>query len=344
MLLLSASGLVTPAGRRAWRGFACGWAAGAVLQLAWLCVFGSIAGYLAFHVITNQLYYARYIRFTPAEFFGSFLPSLNPDRRVHQIGLACLYAGVGVLIADGWRSRAAGWAGPVSRAFGIGGIVLLNARGSAGFPDGAFLVASIGLAALCLPPALASDVTSLGSLRTPGQAGIARFAGRHLPRWLPVAIIATGVIGAEAVARGATWSHKRILAVEPFHYAVSPLPDFVEIRRIVRPGERMLALVYSPPVYLWADRLPMRKYHEYLPWEADYARHPWFGQDRDLCVDLARDPPPLVYFDNWTVWDKYEPRAFMPCVIAILAERYERDPGFPLLYVRRDRGNLLRPR
>lgn len=81
----------------------------------------------------------------------------------------------------------------------------------------------------------------------------------------------------------------------------------------------------------------MKKYHEYLPWEADYARHPWFGYERDLCVDLPANLPPVIYFDDYRVWGRWSAADYMPCVLKILARDYQRDPVEKSVYIRRDR-------
>ncbi|KXV10012.1 hypothetical protein AD931_01950 [Gluconobacter oxydans] len=98
-----------------------------------------------------------------------------------------------------------------------------------------------------------------------------------------------------------------------------------------------MVIPYNPDVYIYAGRLSMKKYHEYLPWEADYARHPWGGYERDLCHDLPQDLPPVIYFDDYHVWGRWAPADFMPCVLKVLAQDYQRDPVEKSVYIRRDR-------
>ena len=109
------------------------------------------------------------------------------------------------------------------------------------------------------------------------------------------------------------------------------------IQKYSTPQERILVIPYNPDVYIYAGRLSMKKYHEYLPWEADYARHPWFGYERDLCVDLPNDRPPVIYFDDYRVWGRWSAADYMPCVLKILARDYQRDPVEKSVYIRRDR-------
>jgi hypothetical protein len=109
------------------------------------------------------------------------------------------------------------------------------------------------------------------------------------------------------------------------------------LRRATKPDERFLALPFDPDLYFEAGRLPMRGYYDYLPWNADYAKSPWFGQTNDLCVDLQRDPPPVLFYNGWVVWDRYDPRNYMPCVLGVIAKLYVPAPATPDFFVRRDR-------
>ena len=94
-----------------------------------------------------------------------------------------------------------------------------------------------------------------------------------------------------------------------WHLTQDDTVDFARtIRTYTQPNERILAVPYSPDVYLLAHRLPIKKYHAYLPWEADYAAHPWHEYNRDLCVDLPKDKPPAIYFDSWVIWGVHDPK------------------------------------
>ncbi len=80
----------------------------------------------------------------------------------------------------------------------------------------------------------------------------------------------------------------------------------------------------------------MDKSTAYLPWDADYAKAPWFDRDRDLCIDMTKSPPKLVYFDDWIVWGRWHMADYAPCFIQILHDKYQRQKDFPDLYLRRD--------
>ena len=99
----------------------------------------------------------------------------------------------------------------------------------------------------------------------------------------------------------------------------------------------MLVLPFQPPIYQIAGRLPVSGYYDYLPWDADYAKNPWFGLKRDLCVDLPKLNPPVIVYNAWIVWGRYDPEHYMPCVLRYLRENYVPAPGADTFYVRRDR-------
>ena len=309
--------------RRAALWLAAGGTTATIIVLLWLARFGSITGYIAYHIVANQRDYAPYMAPMLTEFLFSFVPQTAPFSRGHMVGLFCFLAALAIAIAQALADPLAPGRRATVVLLGFAGLALLNVRGGLGFVDGAFLVAAITAVSLVLPPALASLPT------------------RAAPALLAPSILAVGLLAAELFVRGAAISRSQVLASWPFHYLPDSQPISQEVRRIVGPNERFLALVYTPGFFLSSGRLPMAKYHEYLPWEAEYARHPWGGHVRDLCVDFSQTLPPLVSFDNWTVWDKYPPSKFMSCVLRTLAESYQRDIRFPSLYVRRDRAAAL---
>ena len=300
--------------------------AGSAAVLIWLAVFGDVVGFAVFHIVGNQVYYAHYLWFAWTNFVRSFYPPVGPATLVHLMAVACFALALGIYLAAVARWSRAGVASAAGVLVGFGGIALLNARGSAIFQDGTFLMAAIGAACLAVPYALGRLELSRGLAWAWAATGL-----------VGLVIMGAELTGRDAVATPSGYTRAQIVAVPPYHYGVEDNAVMDEIRRVVRPDERILVLVYDPIVPLSAGRLPMLKYHEYLPWEADYAKAPWFGRDRDLCVDLERAPPPLVYFDDWKVWGVYAPETFVPCLLPILATMYQREARFPTLYVRRDR-------
>lgn len=328
LLLAAGPMLAMSPDRRRLRSCAAAWGVGFVAAgvpvLAWLLLHGDLVGYVVFHFLSMQANYARYAPITLAGLFSSLVPSTAPNALVHALALAAMVAGVvsavGLLAGRGVTiTRMAGLAVLVV------GVVLLDARGLVLFQDGAFVMAATALGALPLG-------ALLGMVET--EAGPA----------LGLTILVGGLLGlVEHTARQATntpWGMTRteVLAFRGYDMNVDrKTPILRTLRAALRPGERMMALVYSPTIFLNAGVLPVRGFHEYLPWEADYARHPIAGRSRDLCVTLAADPPPVIWYDAWVVEGRWPPPSFIPCLTRVLADHYAADASNGQLFIRTDR-------
>lgn len=303
--------------------------AGACLALAaatlWLALYANLLGYLAFHFIRAQIYFGPYLNFSPLHPFAVLIPGHGRGEVVQTMGIVAAGLAVlmlfGPLLARRWRLL-----GPALAA--MLALILTNPRGSPIFQNATFVVLAFGWLALAmarLPRALCLPV---------GRLEPARVA--------TVAACVLGAIAAEAAARHATSSPHGLTRSEwevsqPHALGLSQGPWAVALRRATKPDERFLALPFDPDLYFEAGRLPMRGYYDYLPWNADYAKSPWFGQTNDLCVDLQRDPPPVLFYNGWVVWDRYDPRNYMPCVLGVIAKLYVPAPATPDFFVRRDR-------
>jgi predicted methyltransferase len=303
-----------------------GAAAGAALILLYLLRFGDIGGYLAFHVAESQADYARYINFSVDTFWRSLIPTARPDGVIQTLAVLCtVLAFAGLLILDARRS-AGRQRHRLAIALCVAGILLLNARGTMIFQDGSFLFAAIALLSITAARVLAS-----------------------LPRWadIPGSLAAALLLaGFHAAAHAALYTP---YGLDPASMAALPrwplparsdAPVFARVRALVGPQEPILALTYQPSFYLLADRRPMDGFYTYFPWDADYARSPWFGIRRDLCAALTTRPPPLIVLDQVPIWG-HRPIDYMPCLFAALRRDYVRDgaldTGIGQIYVRRDR-------
>jgi hypothetical protein len=309
---------------RALRALAAGAVAGGLLVLLHLLWFGDLRGYLAFHVAESQVDYARYIGFSLRVFGRSLIPSLRPDDIVQSLAVVCTAASfAGFLALDvaqpaGRRRHAGGI------ALGVLGVLLLNARGMSIFQDGSFVIAAIVLLAIAVARLLA---------RLRWQAEI-----------LGSACVALLIVAFHAAARPALYTPFGFDRAKMAGFPRWPLPSpadapvFARVRALVGPGERILALTYQPSFYLHAGRDPMDGFYTYFPWDADYAKSPWFGMQRDLCTTLTAVPPPLIVFDQSPLWG-HKPEDYMPCLFAALQRNYVRDSaidtGAEQIYVRR---------
>ncbi|MFS8367325.1 hypothetical protein ACJRO0_07500 [Acetobacter oryzifermentans] len=281
-----------------------------LVMTLWLAVYGDIGGMIAFHIIANQRWYAHYIPFGMDAFLHGMALSFAPDRIIETLAVITIGFGSFLLV---WKSTY-----KVCALLAICGLMTLQIRGMDGFQNGAFLMAAFGLASLMATACLKNRPNILSFLAF-GSIGGIFFSSQH----------------ALSSPWGQTLAQRR--ATE-WHLTQDDSVDFAKtIRAYTRPDERILAVPYNPDAYLLAHRLPIKKYHAYLPWEADYAAHPWHGYDRDLCTDLPKDKPPAIYFDSWVIWGVHDPKKFMPCVVDILRTDYTQVPAGSSVYIRNDR-------
>ena len=304
------------------RPLALGVAAAGFLMAAWLLRFADLRGYLVFHFIHALADFGPYLTFGVVPSLTVLLLPARPETLAQIMGVAAGVMGFSALIAAG---GAKGWRlAPL--LLGLAGVIATNGRGSFGFQDAAFIVVAFGI----LATALAQLPRRTGRLRLP-RSRLAWIAG-----------LALLICGAEFVARHAVssphgYTRRALRDVTPGTLAQSDEAWARKVRRVTDPSERILAVPFWPDMYMRAGRLPIERYMYYLPWDADYARHPVLGLDRDLCADVARDPPPVIYDNNWIVWNKYDPRRYAACLSPILAKLYRPMPGEAYFYVRADR-------
>jgi hypothetical protein len=327
LFLASAAWAMARGGQwRAMRVLAGGVCAAAALTLCWLFRYADFRGYLVFHFIHAIVDFGPYTTYGTLAALHALRLAAAPDAIVQSLAVAAGGLGFAAFLVTGWGC------GMVPLSLGLAGVIAANGRGSAGFQNGAFVLLAFGVCALALPP-------------LPRRAGLALSPAVNIGG---VAAAALLIAGAELAARQARGSPQGFLRSDlrdlpPATLARSDAPWAVKIRQVTAPGEPILVVPFQPDIYFQAGRPPMRRYVYYLPLDADYARHPWLGITRDLCADVARDPPPVIYDNFWVVWDRYDPRQYMACLTPILARMYRPMPGELKLYVRADRLSRLRP-
>ncbi len=277
----------------------------------WMAIYGDLGGMIAYHFIANQFYYSSYINVGPGSLIVSLVPSFHPDTTIQSLAVICFLVGSAIMFTISRHRFAA--------LLLVGALLMMQVRGAFGFQDGTFVMGALTLCVLTMMRVLQSH--------------------DRLAPTVAVAFCGLYVIGARHAVSSPYGTNRQQQHQMGFH----PLREntdvgFVKaIQKYSRPDERILVIPYNPDVYIYAGRLSMKKYHEYLPWEADYARHPWGGYERDLCHDLPRDLPPVIYFDDYHVWGRWAPADYMSCVLKVLAQEYQRDPVERSVYIRRDR-------
>jgi hypothetical protein len=300
-----------------------------VLMLAWMVRYADFRGFLAFSIIHAIVDFGPYLHLHPASVLTILWQPRRPDNVAQAIGeIASLAALLAFAISLAVTMRS--WRTIPPLALGVAGLIMTNPRASAGFQNGGFMIAAFGLAALAL--------AALPRHLRPAAGPATRVA------W--IAGMAVCIAGVEAAARQASTSphgyfRKQLKHVPPASLAQSDAPWAEKVRLAADPGEPMLVVPFEPNRYLLAGRPPMNRYVYYLPWDADYTRHPWLGIQHDLCADVQRNPPPVIYDNGWTVWAEYDPAKYMACLTPILAKYYRPMPGEPHFYVRADRAARL---
>ena len=328
VVLLSISVVLASPTRKATVALLAGGLAAGLAVLIWLAVFGDIAGYIVFHVLINQFVFSKYIPFGFHWFLSSLLPSMQPIALVHSMALLNWTMALVLMLALN-RARPAEardmlW--PI--VVGFAGLLALCARGGTLFQDGSFVVCTIVAVAVVVPVAwghghamqrlMPRDAWHVaGTCLLGGWIAIAELSMRH--------------------ALASPWEITRAqMILQPrFNLGQTDEPVFAKIRTLTHADERILAVPFSPGVYLAAGRMPMDGFSYYLPWDAEYAKHPWLGVTHDLCAGMAKTTPKLIFFDDWFVWNRFAMADYPPCFARILASDYRRQADFPVLYLRR---------
>jgi hypothetical protein len=305
--------------------FAAGAILAATLVLGWLALFGDVGGFFVYSFVFNQRIYGRFIGFDWTLPLESVAPRLAPELAVRAFSVVAAALGLGAIAWRGARGRGGGYR-LVALAILAAGILMLNPRGGFGFAANALVVASIGVAAL-----------GAGAL----AEGAAARAARARP--LFAAAVATCLVaGSEAVSWAAVSSapnfHRREELTRQraiFKWPRAPREDL--IRSMADPSERIHALIYRPHLYIEAGRLPAAAQYYFLPWQAEYERDPVAGYELDLCRDLRDAAPPVVFFDDWLVWERYRFAEYAPCIARLIEERYTPVAQDPQVRIRNDR-------
>jgi hypothetical protein len=98
-------------------------------------------------------------------------------------------------------------------------------------------------------------------------------------------------------------------------------PVYEFVKSITRKQNDLLVVNYGALIYLKSDRLPASGNVFYLPWQAEYDRSPIGKYRMDICGDIVRHRPAVIWLLNRRVvgrsLDEYE-----PCVLSLITGRY----------------------
>lgn len=323
-LLPIAAVLAVPAGARLRLAIAYaagGFGATALLAL-WMAFHADFAGYFVYHVWYNQTVYAGAVGYSPLAPLYAIVPrETNPQRLIHLFALAALYAAIALVILGRWPSlrRRLAWSTALA-ALSLG-LAFFNPRGQGGFHAATFLVGALALLAV-----VSGRLTAASAPRALRRTGLALLAG------------CAGFLALVHARALSTPDELPLGEMARLRTALKASDDrqFRLVRALLRPHERMLAVVYAPAIYIKADRLPVSGQFYYLPVQARYAAQPVRGFHIDLCRDVRERRPKVVFYLDRVGNGRYGFAGYAPCVHAELAAHYVPLPWAPEYLVRRD--------
>jgi hypothetical protein len=283
--------------------------------------------------------YSKFISFSMTDILNNLKVSLNTDDIIHSSSVALMAMWISALF---WLTQSSRSNAPKRDAvikisgicFTALAVLLTNPRGTRAFHDSPFVLTNIALFALA------------------GGVILQRIYDRHT-----LAAAATAMALVLGAAAPAIWLEK---CTECFpidgaidrdisHYAAEIKRDESDIYRYIRSITRkegdLLALVLNPIIYIKAERLPASGHHFYLPWQAAYSRNPIQGYRIDICDDIKRNNPAVVWLFNLRVWERYTLQNYEPCVIRAINDGYTPLAFDSPWYIRNDvlRNSHVRP-
>ena len=290
----------------------------ALPMIGWMSLHASFKGYLAYHFYLNQVVYGRMVGFSALSFLHALELDFAPGGRAHAYAIVLGGLGLVALAARGTLAVALGLL-PAA-----GALLMLNFKGSADFPDAAQMISCFAIFAIGVPVLLAR-LAPFSSARLLGLSLMALLAG-------------------EFVARTALMSPYTTPRAQAFQRIIGPMPNdplYGEVRRLVPPGETMLAMPFWPGAYINAERLPASGQYYYIPFQAEYDRAPVLGAAIDFCGDIERNKPKAIVMLGAKPGSSGDLLTYKPCFGEILKRDYRGKPEFglfedqPVLYQRR---------
>jgi hypothetical protein len=286
---------------------------------AWIVTFADIKGYFVYHFYFNQFVDSKFfqldessnnIGFSPTDVLRTLRPSLSPDKLIHSMALVLFVYWVCALGARRTNmsrvARVLRYTAVVCLAIGT---VYTDVLGRPAYADSGFVLVNVGLAII-----------------------IAAVSGESVSKPSAARMFAYTLLGTLSIS---TLAFITSQWADPwFGVAKADLPNYVGtmkpaqggiydfVRAITKPEGDFLALNYFPNVYLKLNRLPASGNLYYLPWQAEYNRHPQLGYKIDTCADIVSRQPAVIWLFNWRVWNEYSLEEYEPCLLKLIIERY----------------------
>jgi hypothetical protein len=297
-----------------WSPFVLGASLASFLVTAWLLKFGDIEGFLIYHFYFNQKVYASFIGFSLLDVLRNLTLSLQPGTIIHTFSLTMLGSWLAIFAFLG-RSGSPRTV-PASYLLGLAlaaiATLFSNPRGYLiAVVDCPFVAVNACVFSVALAVVLERGVSVPASSRWLATLAVGLAIGAILLS-LSIGRYATSWIGGH---RRDMINYASIMSVED-----SALYDF--IRSITKEHADFLAINGTTSLYVKAGRTPASGNFFYTPWQASYGKAPIDGYHIDICADIGKQKPAVIYFFNWRVFDRWSIDDYEPCVVSLISTGY----------------------
>jgi hypothetical protein len=122
------------------------------------------------------------------------------------------------------------------------------------------------------------------------------------------------------------------------------VPKSTEFSQLVKlvtgENDRIIVYGFRNYEYIVSNRLPASGYFFYLPWQEEYNTNPKLGIKISQCDDIKRNRPKIMLIDKFDKWSAARPTpwgsaSYGGCVEKIILDDYVEVPGKPY-YLRKD--------
>lgn len=281
------------------KNIAIGCSLGLIANLLFLVVYGSFAGFLAFHLYLNAKVLPFYTGLQPSgELIVNAVRVATSDL-AHFLSLLAILLSAFILAEKEekfpWRTLLL-----------VAGLCSLLMRG-AGFYGMPYFYAILPLLAL-----------NLSFIDTNARASKQVVLGFLLLCVVKISLILPG-------------DKQKITS--------APIPKEAEFSRLVAEftgaEDRIISYSFQNFQYLVSGRLPASGHFFYLPWQEKYNENPKFGVLIDACKQIREAAPKIMLIDKWNVWERFPWDSYAGCVQELLDSSYRQVPDRPY-YIRKD--------
>lgn len=288
---------------------------GAVVPvILWLILFGDLKGYATYHLYFNQMVYSKYIELGLALPIKALVPNFSAPFIIHSCGVIVFCVSICLII----RSRRIKPEGKIETLTVVGLLIFamigLNPRGRFDFQGVGFVISAIALLSILV----GRSVQSLGQTA--------------------VAILFTLLVAVsfEVASRNAVTAYRNYQWGKIPQSLFGPKADdpiAKEIRRLTSESDHLEVFVFTPKIFLNANRFPATGQISYLPWQALYNANPICGHGFDILHAIKKKRPKVIFFDDRLIWGKYLMSQYEPGIMEILKTMYSRHPSIPELFL-----------